>query len=964
MKMTLNENRLKIFVISLLLIATLALPMLTTTVNAHTPAWTIPRYAYCTAAPNPANPGETVAIVVWTDIPPPTATGGAGDRWTGFTVDVTKPDGTVVHALTNGVSDPVGSSYCLFTPDAVGIYTITFSFPDQTAELAGYTGLNGSSSQYIGDLYTGASTTTTLTVSHAEVEPFVEAQLPVSYWTRPINENNQQWSQIASAWLGQRLYGATYDKFNAYGWAPSTAHVSVTYPLSWGGITGGDNAIYNNMAFYSGTQYNLKFSNPIIMYGNVYFSLPATPANSGNGIACMDLRTGEILWTRPDVRSVTIGQLYDGETPNQHGTSGMYLWYSGTVPAGSSITNPSTAAQDLIKGTYTAGDVYTTQQSSIRGGTSASATSAWCAIDPRTGLNAFNETNPPTTQMGVSSGSAPSALCYGPQGEWLIYGLGGRTDNNDPFTTLWQWNNTKIPGVETGGAGSWGPGISNYNMSTAYDWNVTITNPNGTPHPLANTISPIGAVGGFAAGGSYNATTDLYTLYPQILSVAPGDFIFGQSSGLQTIPGTSAGIFGTPDPYTLWAINLNASRAPIGQILFEKTYQAPDGNKTVQVGPIDAENEVFTIYFRETMQWSGYSAITGEKLWGPLEPQNDWNYFSGTTGLTNPIGVAYGHLYTAGYGGVLYAIDCKTGNIDFTWGNDINDPNNSTFTAETVYGVYPTQVAAIANGKIYMVEEEHSLNAPAYHGAMTRCIDAFTGKLLWQVYGICSWQSVAVADGYFTWLNYNDGQIYVMGPGPSATTVDVKDNLVSLGSSILITGTVTDQSAQSQLKGTAAVADADQSVQIEFLIQHSIDQPNVHGVPVTISAIDSNEKVIPIEQTVSDGLSGTFKTIWTPPATGTYTIVANFTGTQSYGPSYASTAVGVVAAASPQPGQTSPPASTVPTSSPLQSVSPSPSEAPQPATTAATPTLTYIAIGAAVVIVVAVATVLVLRRRK
>ncbi len=51
----------------------------------------------------------------------------------------------------------------------------------------------------------------------------------------------------------------------------------------------------------------------------------------------------------------------------------------------------------------------------------------------------------------------------------------------------------------------------------------------------------------------------------------------------------------------------------------------------------------------------------------------------------------------------------KTGNIDFTYGNNLTDPNNSTRTPETVYGEYPTQVAAIANNKVYLVEEEHSL---------------------------------------------------------------------------------------------------------------------------------------------------------------------------------------------------------------------------------------------------------------
>ena len=267
--------------------------------SAHTPAWTIPRYAYVTAAPNPVGAGQPVAIVMWGDIPPPSAAARTGDRWTGYTIDVTKPDGTLVHVMQNGVSDPVGSAYALYTPDVPGTYTIKFSFPDQVAQLAGYTGLNGSNSQYVGDLYTGASATTTMTVQPTSVAYFQEAQVPVSYWTRPINENNQNWASIASAWLGQQEFGSTYGKFNQFGWAPNTAHVSMTYPLSMGGIVGGGNAVSNSMSFYSGTQYNLKFSNPIIMYGMVIFSVPATPANSGNGIAAVDLRTGQTVWTRP-----------------------------------------------------------------------------------------------------------------------------------------------------------------------------------------------------------------------------------------------------------------------------------------------------------------------------------------------------------------------------------------------------------------------------------------------------------------------------------------------------------------------------------------------------------------------------------------------------------------------------------------------------------------------------------------
>ncbi|MDD1748533.1 MAG: hypothetical protein LUO89_01530, partial [Methanothrix sp.] len=615
--------------------------------------------------------------------------------------------------------------------------------------------------------------------------------------------------------------------------------------------------------------------------------------------------------------------------------------------------NPSVAATNLIKGPY---DTYASgvaQTSSIGGGfgcggpTFNGSVSAQCAIDVFTGKNAFNETN-------VPGGTA----AYGPMGEWLRYSI-GRANSNSPYTYLTQWNNTKLPGIEAAaGITAWGPGATNQNMSTSYDWNVTLD------RALPSTYSSIGSTGGFSGSESYNATTGLYKNSPSILFVAPGNFILGQSSGLQTIPGTSFAVFGTQDPYTMWAINLNPTRGPIGHVLFYKDYPAPAGNKTVQLGPVDADNMVFTTYFRETLQWNGFDVLTGAALWGPTEPQNVWNYYSGTTGLTNPIGLGYGHLYTAGYSGILYAINTKTGNVDFTYGNSLTDPTNSTRTPETVYGEYPTQVAAVANNKVYLVEEEHSLNAPAYHGAKTRCVDAFSGKLLWEIYGISSWQEQAVADGYYTWLNLNDGQIYAMGPGPSATTVSASPAVISKGNAVEILGTVTDQTPVKQLKGTAAVSDASQEKQMEYLIQNSIDAPmDTIGVPVTLFATDSSGATTQIGQVTSTS-GGIFHMLWTPPAQGEYVITAAFSGSQSYGPSSAQTAVGVTAATPvvvPTPTPTG-------TTTPVTSPTPSPIVTPTPTTPqgpGGIPASTIYAIAAAAVVIVIVAVAAVaLRRRK
>jgi hypothetical protein len=339
--------------------------------------------------------------------------------------------------------------------------------------------------------------------------------------------------------------------------------------------------------------------------------------------------------------------------------------------------------------------------------------------------------------------------------------------------------------------------------------------------------------------------------------------------------------------------------------------------------------------------------------------ENAWNFYGGTTGLTNPYAVGYGHLYSAGHGGTLYAYDLKTGHVDFTYGNDPNDPQNSTITTATAYGAYPTQVAAVANNKVYLVEEEHSLNAPAYHGAATRCVDAFTGKELWKIYGMSSWQMQAVADGYYTWLNLNDMQIYCIGPGPSSTSVAANPAVVAKGASIEITGTVLDQSPNTKLKGTPAIADRDQGPWMEYMVQSSIAQPYVNGVNVQLTAIDSAGTAHDLGTVTSDS-TGLFHKLWAPPAEGEYVIYASFLGTDSYGPSSASCAIGVTAAPAASPTAT-PTATPEPTATPTPTASPSP--APQPEAGPSTDMYLIAAAAIIIIVVVAVAAVI-LKKRK
>ncbi len=65
------------------------------------------------------------------------------------------------------------------------------------------------------------------------------------------------------------------------------------------------------------------------------------------------------------------------------------------------------------------------------------------------------------------------------------------------------------------------------------------------------------------------------------------------------------------------------------------------------------------------------------------------------------------------------------------------------------------------------------------------------------------------------------------------------------------------------------------------------------GVPVKLIAMDSNGAVIDIGTVTTSGYYGTFEMAWTPPAEGTYKVIASFAGDDSYGSSAASTAVSV-----------------------------------------------------------------------
>jgi outer membrane protein assembly factor BamB len=422
-----SKNKISAILITIVFIISMtsAATMIPNT-SAHTPQWNIPTYAYLNVAPNPVGVGQPVIVVFWLNQIAPTAAGVAGMRFQNYTVTITAPDGT---NTTQGpiTADPISSGYITFTPAATGNYTFQFSFPGQIATLAGPTGLNGTSSLYVGDYYEPSiSNAITLNVQSTPITLPPVYPLPIDYWQRPIEGQNSNWYTIASNWLVGSLVS---NHFQPSGIAPNSPHVVWTKPIQFGGLVGSPNAIDPAMTYYTGSYYELKAAAPIIINGFLYEALPLSNNPTGGGEVCLDLQTGQQIWWQNI--TISFGQLYDYESLNQHGTiNNGYLW--------------------------------------------ATSGTTWSAYDPMTGAWLFNETNVPTG----------GTIAIGPNGEIDKYFVG----TNGQY--LQMWNNTAALALtaSTGptdttsaNALEWRPVGKVVSMSTAYSWNISIpTLPSGS----------------------------------------------------------------------------------------------------------------------------------------------------------------------------------------------------------------------------------------------------------------------------------------------------------------------------------------------------------------------------------------------------------------------------------------------------------------------------------------------------
>jgi outer membrane protein assembly factor BamB len=315
----------------------------------------------------------------------------------------------------------------------------------------------------------------------------------------------------------------------------------------------------------------------------------------------------------------------------------------------------------------------------------------------------------------------------------------------------------------------------------------------------------------------------------------------------------------------------------------------------------------------------GYNMKTGAQLWkSDVIGTYPWGSFASgvCSDSTN--------IYIGTQSGQVYGLSETTGVTQ--WVSPIVEN-----TTELQQGVLSTRTLFVAGGIVYAYYG-YSISyeiMPIPRFAALVALNASTGQILWKLTG--GVVPMAMAGGYLIGHGQNDGLLYCFGKGQTVTTVSAPTTVVTQGSTVLVQGSVLDQS--SAQAGAPAVSESSMSQQMNYLhFQNATllnNPPTEQGVEVIISAVDPNNNTVVLGTTTTDS-SGRFGFTFAPSTTGMYTITATFGGSNSYWSSNSATKLAVSAA-------------------------PSSTSTPSQSTSTGVSTTDFFALGAAIIIVVIIA---------
>jgi outer membrane protein assembly factor BamB len=271
-----------------------------------------------------------------------------------------------------------------------------------------------------------------------------------------------------------------------------------------------------------------------------------------------------------------------------------------------------------------------------------------------------------------------------------------------------------------------------------------------------------------------------------------------------------------------------------------------------------------------------------------------WKSEIAMNSFTNQHGhcVGNGLVVVTNFDGNVYAFDAFTGKL--VWRYYMGDCPFEPYYSW--YGTWPTnQIASGGVGGFLVQSGDHLAHEPIPLGERLYVFNATTGVVKWSypnaAHGGHDSHSPILADGIIFDHDGYTGQLFAFGKGPSGVTVSVPKAQIAKGEYTWITATVTDQSPGQP--GTPCVSKADMGSWMEYLHSGMPLPPTKTGVPVTLYATSSSGTPITIDTVTTDGETGQFSTMWTPPTEDMYTISAVFDGDGSYWTSWGDTNLAV-----------------------------------------------------------------------
>ncbi|MCW4045148.1 MAG: hypothetical protein NWE94_06500 [Candidatus Bathyarchaeota archaeon] len=515
------------------------------------------------------------------------------------------------------------------------------------------------------------------------------------------------------------------------------------------------------------------------------------------------MRTGEEYWfhnaTRPGTvggvfsdsgtwPGISFGQIYDYESPNQHGGF-PYLWSTWSNVTGSMFI-PGYGLYEITD-------------------------NVWDMYDAFTGNYICSINHVPSSSVEMF-GADTSAT--GKDGSLLIYRIVDLTPYGPTRSYYLQcWNSSRAiwykPSYSSNEYWMWRPYVGTvFDGNNGYSLNVSLAGKNlpGTPQWVVGEEIMVGKSGfaGFGATG----TNDVTAMWA--ISLKPG-----QEGNL------------------LWSRTYSTNHM---------------GHKNLTYSPsaFSIDDGYFSIRCAETMQEWVYSLATGELVWGPTPPSDSqYDFYSTGFGAST---IADGKLLYCGMGGVLRAWDIKTGkalwnysatSIGFDSPYGANYPISLAFVADGKAYLYSSEHSPskpawrgamlrcvnLTDGKeIWTIT--HWGNGPSIADGYIVDLNAYDNRIY------C----------------YGKGPSATTVTAPPKVSVHGDSVLIEGYVTDQCAGAKALAEKMGYVNGVPAIADADQKAWMEYLYMQRPCPTSATGVDVTLDALDPNGNFVHIGTVTSD----------------------------------------------------------------------------------------------------------------